>query len=340
VLSLIPNKREFLAGRLRDVGAVRLLERAARRPGLLVATHHRVGDPAASPYYEPVYSASPEAFRAQVRYLRDHFRVVTLQEVEAGAGREGPSVLITFDDGYRDNFDAAFPILVELGVPATFFLPTGFLEAPRLPWWDHAAYVIKTSSRDRVVLDRPSPLTIDLTLRPRHDAVRAVIRLYLDGKVDDEPAFRAHLEERAGVEVDEPALGRELFMSWDQVRRLAGAGMAIGSHSHSHRNLAALPEPDQHRELAESKRVLERETGREVRALAYPFGWPGTFTDITRRLAESAGYGMAFSALAGVNRPRAWDRFALRRLSVGFHDSPALLRARVVFSMTFGGSIL
>ena len=55
-------------------------------------------------------------------------------------------MLITFDDGYRDNFDLAVPILRERGIPATFFLPTAFLDSPRLPWWDHVAYVIKQTA--------------------------------------------------------------------------------------------------------------------------------------------------------------------------------------------------
>src|SRR5262245_32408214 len=99
VSALVPNKREFLARRLRDVGVLGLLERAARRPALLVVTYHRIGRPEECPYYDPVVSAAPEAFREQVRYLRDHFRLVTLNELFAMADsglRVGePTALIT-----------------------------------------------------------------------------------------------------------------------------------------------------------------------------------------------------------------------------------------------------
>src|SRR5262249_20431370 len=116
-MPLIPNKREFLARRLRDAGALRLLERAARPPGLLGLTHHRIGA-AAGPLYAPVVSAPPEALRAQLRRLRDTFRVLTLDEAVALAGSgfrvDEPAALVTFDDGTRDHAEVALPVLREL----------------------------------------------------------------------------------------------------------------------------------------------------------------------------------------------------------------------------------
>jgi peptidoglycan/xylan/chitin deacetylase (PgdA/CDA1 family) len=338
---LIPNKREFLARGLTRFGAIGLLERLERRAAVVVMTYHRIGEPAEGGFYDGVYSASAEAFRAEVRALRDRFRLVGLDElIDSRLDVKRPTALITFDDGYRDNAEVALPILRELGAPATFFLPSGLLGAPRLPWWDHAAFVIKQTEQSRVALEWPERLEIEPGTGPRTAAIARVIGLYLAGKVADEPGFRAHLEERAGVVVDDEALGRSLFMSWDQARGLAAAGMTIGSHSHGHRKLAALDEEAQWFELVESKRVLEAETGREVRALAYPFGWAGTFDDRTERLAREAGYLLAFTAVEGINRPGQADPFALRRLNVGYHDSPALLRARTALQTSLGRSFL
>lgn len=125
--------------------------------------------------------------------------------------------------------------------------------------------------------------------------------------------------------IDSRALGRELFMGWDQVRQLADAGMSVGSHGQSHRLLAGLDDIAQRRELTESKQFLETSIGREVTAVAYPFGWEGTFTARTIELVIEAGYRLAFSSLEGVNRPgtAAFQPFALRRLNVGTGDSPS-----------------
>ncbi|WP_406698371.1 polysaccharide deacetylase family protein [Singulisphaera sp. Ch08] len=337
-----------MARAFNQLGLTRLLERAARRPAVLVATFHRIGNPANEAFYDGVYSASPEAFRAQVRHLRDRFRLVTLDTLIAMADADSefavdrPTALITFDDGYRDNFDVAFPILQELGAPATFFIPTGFYSRPQVPWWDHTAYVLKRTSKTRITLDWPEPVDIHLEQSPRTtaNAIAAVVQLYLDGKVDDEARFRTHLEERAEVVLDDNALGQALFMTWDQVRHLADSGMTIGSHAHDHRALTSLSETDQRHELIESKRILEYEVGREIEALAYPFGWAGTFDDQTQRLTHEAGYRLAFSSAEGVNRPGESDLFALRRLNVGYHDSAPLFRARTALQTSFGTSFL
>src|SRR5262249_43098979 len=137
-----------------------------------------------------------------------------------------PAALVTFDDGYRDNFEVAVPILRERGVPATFFLPAAFLEAPRLPWWDQVAYVIKRTRVRRLVLERgpdggPPPLMIDLETRPRSAAIMVIIRAFLDATIADERRFLDQLAVRAEVDGVGDGPARSLFMSWDQVRQLA-----------------------------------------------------------------------------------------------------------------------
>jgi peptidoglycan/xylan/chitin deacetylase (PgdA/CDA1 family) len=343
-MPLIPHKRAFLARRLRDVGLLALAERLARRPGLLVLTYHRIGDPSARPYYAPVASASAEALGEELRALARTHRVLSLEECLALADRdfraERPVALVTFDDGYRDNVEAALPVLTSLGVPATFFLPTGFFERPRLPWWDRVAFVINATAVPVLRLERPEPLEIDLGRTSRPEAIARVVRAYLDHPEADEPACLAALGERAEVEVDDEVLGRELFMTWDQARALLDAGMSVGSHAHSHRALGHLSEDDQRAELTRSKATLERELGREVVAVAYPYGWPGTYSDATLRAARDAGYRLGFSSIEGVNRPGATDRLAARRLGVGFADPPVLHRARWALFETFGRSVL
>ena len=347
-MPLIPNKREFFARRMRDAGVLRLIERAAGRPGLLVLTYHRIGSADGQPFYPPIWSATPEAFREQVTRLRDTFRILSLDEAVAAAddgfrGLKGPVALVTFDDGQRDNYEVARPILRELGVPATFFLPTAYLDAPRLPWWDHLAYTLNTTGVTLLRLDRPTPLEIDLRTTSRADAIAQVVKACLDRHVDvnDEAGFLAHLDDRAEVSVDSRGLGRTLFMTWDEARDLAATpGLSVGSHASTHRTLALLSEDEQGAELGGSRRVLERELGRPVDAVAYPYGWAGAFDAATTRAARASGYRLGFSSVEGVNRPGEADPMALRRLGVGSADSPVLLRARLALTVAAGRSWL
>jgi peptidoglycan/xylan/chitin deacetylase (PgdA/CDA1 family) len=345
---------------------LRLLERIAnaRRPALVVLTYHRIAVPGidSNPYYDPVISATAEAFRAQIRFLRDRFSILGLDDVVAlgqavststttsPAGNGKSVALITFDDGYRDNFETALPILRELDAPAAFFIPTGFLQNPRLPWWDHVACAIKRTRSRRLTLQRDpgdtAPLSIDIGPDPaaeaRTAAIMTIIRAFLDNAIRDEPWFLAQLDQEAEVNIDAAAQGSALFMSWDQVRQLVDSGMSIGSHGHSHVALASLGESAQRRELAVSKRLLQETLGCEVTAVAYPYGWPGTFTARTTELAAEAGYHLAFSSREGVNHPGipGFEPMALRRLNVGTGDTPPLLRARAALHAAFGKSFL
>ena len=267
----IPKKREFLARMLERLVRIKLLERAVttRPPALVVLTYHRIAERGTDPFYDPVISASPQTFRAQLEWLRNRMRILTLLElderVRLGPPWKEPAAFVTFDDGYRDNFDEAVPILKELGVPATFFIPTEFLESPKLPWWDHVAYVIKQTARRRLRLKRSpgdldSPLDVELDGNPRDSAIAAVIRSILDERVADLPWFLEHLATEAEVNVETESLGRDLFMGWAEVRHLTDSDgrLTVGSHAHSHQNLSKLDPESQQR----AARALQANSGR------------------------------------------------------------------------------
>jgi peptidoglycan/xylan/chitin deacetylase (PgdA/CDA1 family) len=343
------------------LGILRGLEcmTVARGCSLVILTYHRIATPGVSsnPYYDQVISATPEQFRAQIRYLTSHFRLTQPQDILApGTGPSPtlrgatPSLLVTFDDGYRDNYETAAPILREFGVPATFFVTPGFIERPRLPWWDHVAYVIKRTATPRFELQRypgdSEPILIDLGTNPtdqqRNLMIAQIIFQFVNNLIRDEDWFLTQLDHHAEVAIDQDMAGRALIMGWAELRQLVDAGMTVGSHGLDHRALGRLAEEDQIHELTHSKQMIECALQREVIALAYPFGWPGTFTRRTQELAAQVGYKVAFSSLEGINNPdaRGFEPFCLRRLNVGTGDSPPLLRARSVLHAALGRSFL
>ena len=117
--------------------------------GLLVLNYHRIGSPNGSLFDHDLWSATQDDFDEQVRLLAANFDVIGLDDLRpalddlcAGARRSWQSrrfVMITFDDGYRDNFELAFPVLESHGVPGVFFITSGFLDSGRLAWWDEIA---------------------------------------------------------------------------------------------------------------------------------------------------------------------------------------------------------
>jgi peptidoglycan/xylan/chitin deacetylase (PgdA/CDA1 family) len=326
------------------LGLLELLERLALRPCILVLGYHRISDVGENSLYHPIDSASPAVFEAQVRFLRDRFHLPaseTWPDLLAGrVALQEPTAILTFDDGYRDNFDRALPILEALGVPAGFFLATDFLESPRLFWWDHVASVVKQTHVPRLVLDAPEPLDLDLHRTERSQVLARVIAAFWRAERPDDPSVLEHLAQRAEVAIDATALAAGLFLTWDEVRALAAAGMGIGSHTHTHRSLGHLPEEDQRRELAESRQILERHLGRAVTTLAYPYGGAGDISDQTKRLAREAGYEVAFALRRGVARTGRWDPLDVPRVAVAASESFSLFRARADLLAAFGGSIV
>ena len=96
-------------------------------PGVYIFNYHRIGDSTKTDFDPNVYSCDEAHFFAQVEFIARRFRVIGIRDLIEGVLGKGsatePLAMITFDDGYRDNFTAAFPILKAAGVPAVFFIP-------------------------------------------------------------------------------------------------------------------------------------------------------------------------------------------------------------------------
>lgn len=337
------SKRELLARRLRDLGALWLLETAVRRRGLLVVNYHRIGTSGGNAFDDGVFSASPNEFEAQVVHLRRDFRLLNFTEL-LEYSRNGfqflePCALITFDDGYRDNCDLAFPILRKHDTSAIFFVPADYIQNPRLPWWDHIAYVVKKTQRPTLSLRTDPALVIDLTTTSRKKAIFQVLRAFKAATKANENGFLSQLEDTAEVQVDREALGRELFMSWNDLRQMADSGMSIGSHTHTHQILAQLSETDQRHELAVSKELLEGGLEKPVLSVSYPVGGRDAFTATTKRLCGELGYKVGFSFYGGINRPGRTDPLDVKRIGIDSTDSSSLTRARMILTAAFGRSV-
>ncbi len=102
--------------------------------------YHRVILPKALPYrLEPGMYVTPESFFTQMKFLEEYTHVIPLEELleklESGQPLKPRTVVITFDDGWRDNFTNAYPVLKALKLPATIFLPTSYIEEDKLFWF-------------------------------------------------------------------------------------------------------------------------------------------------------------------------------------------------------------
>ncbi len=295
-----------------------LLSPAGRRARLSILIYHRV-----LPQPDALLPGDPDAalFRAQMQLLRRHFNPLPLSEAVARL-RAGTlparAACVTFDDGYADNYTVALPILQETGVPATFFIATGYLNGGRM-FNDTVTEAVRRLPAGEHDL-RAQGLGVrtidgaDSRMTLIRDAVLQIKYLGIDERRDRAEAFAAALRVRLNV-----ALPDDLMMNTEQLRALARSGMGIGGHTVNHPILASLDPEDARREMREGKETLEALLAQPVTLFAYPNGRPGKdYLPEHAAMARELGFEAAVSTAWGAARrgsdfhqlPRftPWDR--------------------------------
>lgn len=293
----------------------------ASRRRLLILTYHRV---LAEP--DPLAPDEPTGahFREQLELLARSCTMLplatALERLRDGSLPRG-AASITFDDGYRNNHAVALPILRELGIPATFFVATGFI-AGGLMWNDKVIEAVRACRAKRLDLTELGLGVHDLgSDEERTRAIGGLLSRIKYLPPQDRSRTIDALAARA-----EARLPERLMMTADEIRALRAAGMGIGAHTVSHPILAKLPAADAEREIVASKRDLESIVGERVTLFAYPNGKPGA--DYLPEHVESvarAGFEAAVSTAPG-SVTRATGPFELPRVAI-WRTSP--LRTQV-----------
>lgn len=321
------SKRELASAALATLGLTTTLGtlRSAFVQDLRVLAYHRVLpalDEEGFAFDVELVSAVQEAFDQQMAWLAERYEPVSCRQV-ADALRSGMrlpkrAVMVTFDDGFRDNYEVAFPILRRHGVPALFFLSTGYIGTDRVFWFDWLVHVLLRTRAQRIRLDE-----LDLTIHPGASLAsrRAEARKLLGAlkRIAEPRRVRAleQLDREAAVELAPADRALSAAMNWDQVREMSRAGMEFGSHTVTHPILARVEDAAALRfELEASRATIERETGVPVLSLAYPVGGRDAVDSRVLEAVAAAGYEFAFTYQSGVNRLGTGERFMLRRLHV------------------------
>jgi peptidoglycan/xylan/chitin deacetylase (PgdA/CDA1 family) len=333
------GKREWLAQGLLWSGAALLLSRLPARDSLLVLNYHRIGNPEEDLFDPGVFSATPDQFDDQISYLKQRISLVNLEEALAfigGSLKEKTRqcrVLLTFDDGYLDNYEVAYPILRSHGVQGVFFLTTSMVGSSQVAWWGHIAYLVKTARKRHFTLRYPYHLDVDIDRKGLSNSIRNILKLYKMPENTDSARFIRELEEVAeGDDLPQPF---RRFLNWDEAREMSRGGMAFGSHTHLHPVLSQLEPEQQFKELTESKAILEKQLGASGDVLAYPVGDMSSFTSQSMILAEKAGYRAAFSFYGGANLPGQTSPYDMKRIAINY-QSRSRFRVQTAMSRISG----
>lgn len=301
------------------------------RDRLTVLAYHRIVDlEGDGTEFDPdVVSASPAGFERQMRFVARDFSVVALEDLHESlaTGRPLPErpLLITFDDGYRDNHAHAFPVLRGMGLPAVVFIITGAIGTDRVMWWDELAFLLGRTERDAAELPLAGPRDLSTPAARREARAEMLRRLKA---VPDGRRARAMDELRDVLEVPPPAPPAPLFMGWEQVRELVANGVECQPHTHDHPLMIRVDPVRARDEVERSAAIVRERTGRPALAFAYP---NGDYDASTIRALRDAGIAMAFTMRLGPARPEAVRRapFEIARVPLDASDTWDLFRLKV-----------
>lgn len=291
-------------------GGLRWLSPAGESARLSILIFHRV-----LPAQDALFPSEMDAdrFDTVISWLNHWFNLLPLEKaVDCLIDGALPSraACITFDDGYADNATAALPILREYGVPATFFIATGYLNGGRM--WNDTIIESVRSTRSKWVdassLGAGNMPTVTIT--EKRSTIGELVRLIKYRGVEERDEIAAAINEQCGVD-----LPNHLMMNDAGVRELHESGMGIGAHTVDHPILRLCSEGETIRQVSESREYLEALIGDDVRLFAYPNGKPGTdYRPDQARLVEELGFKAAVSTAPGASG-KGDDLFQLRRFT-------------------------
>ena len=296
-------------------GVYGALRRLRPSPDIAILRYHAICALDAG-YADPAICITPASFAAHVEYLSRNYAVLPLPVVvnTIRQGRVLPpnAVVITFDDGYADNLEAA-RVLHRNGCSATFYITSGCMADGQPFWPSELRGLIARISRPSIEL-RAGAAALDLPLRTPADRLSAVRQLT--------KTFKAHpiaVRESLRVQLREAAGGApvpSVMLTWDQVREMHRLGMTIGAHTVTHPNLPNAGPADASAEITGSKARLEQEIGATVDMFSYPNGGAEVyFTPELKQVVADAGFAAAATSRNGFAGPGS-DLYALERVQV------------------------
>ena len=289
---------------MKNLGILHLLEMYKSKPGILILNYHRIGNRSSTRFDRQLFSATIEQFDRQLKYLKQHFEVVSGDDlqylVSSKTELKRMHVALTFDDGYLDNYTQALPILLANQCKATFFLISQYVGSDFIPWWDEIAYSLRNTKKEKITLHLPVPITLIMG-EDREVAIRSALQHYKRPDNIHSAELMEELRQEAACAL--PQVERR-FLDWNEAREMRDSGMTIGSHTQTHPILGQITPARQEWELERSKSVIEENLGSKITLLAYPVGTPGGFDATTEQLALSLGYTMCFSFYGGINTPQ------------------------------------
>lgn len=301
-----------LATLLRKTGAI---ERRCKKGGVIILMLHKV-----DVKYDPLpLTVSPAVFNDMLSEIKNHnFEIVSLDSLfddeKNFIGSESLKFVITFDDGYRNNYDLAFPILQKHNTTATIYLSYGHLQGDYSFWYEKLAGCLENAQTENIDLtDIGSTLFSLRSVKEREEAITK-LNLWLKqfnnaDRLKKLEIILSRLHKRDAIPDVSPML------TWEMVQEMQNAGISFGSHTISHPILSNEDSHSIQHEVMMSKKLIEEKIGRSVTGFAYPNGTRNDYNEMVLKYVSKAGYLHATTTIPGINYSDE-NPFQLKRINI------------------------
>ncbi len=273
-----------------------------------------------------MYHRACDNFEEQMRHLHENCSVITFADLYGCIRNKKKlpenSVIITFDDGYRDNYTLAYPALKKYRHPATVFLATGHIGTEELFWWDKVDCIIKKSKAKKVSLSGLGTFS----LADRAKAARSIQQKLKKIHERKKNRLIAELAEKLNVEIPRQ---KNLLLSWKDVREMGRNNISFGAHTVSHPILTKISLKQAKCEILNSKEKIEKMLGKKVSVFAYPNGSEDDMSDGIDYFLKRNGFIFSLSTVYGSNKIRQ-PLFRLRRVGIQPDDDMRLFRIKLL----------
>jgi len=316
------GKKELLADILFNSNAVSLFKRLPLRNKLIVLNYHRIlpDDPQFTTLFDDgVYNLNETEFERQIKWLTHNTFVMSetlllnhfINGVFIQPDTFKPCVVITFDDGYKDNYTFAYPILKAYDVPAILFVASQMIDERLLAWWDIIAYLIKQSKKPVIQYDDRKFM---LDTQRKH-AISYFQEKMKQTAYEQTKYLLSDLSDHCEVEMPDAKLQNQEILTWNEIREMGQNNIAIGSHTHTHRVLTTIDASAQKEEMILSKLIIEDNIDHPVLSISYPVGEQRFITQETAQIAAASGYRLGFTTNSGINDWKSIQPYAVKRIA-------------------------
>lgn len=321
----------LIFGAFRALGVYRLRRRKNRDKAIVLTYHGVVPEiPPGEDWFEYRNFVTTAQFENQVKFLLKHYRPLKAADLYNSSANIGGGFLITFDDGFRNNYRHAMPVLKKYGLEGCFFITTKLIGTREFLWTEQVTRLLEKTRRPRVEINIDQPRTFELNGTLQREQASQAIRRHMKRLPSAQlKKVLAQLKSQLSdvvLEVGAAEEERYLFMAWEEVREMICAGQHIGSHTHTHPILKTLNEQESLEELRLSKEAIEKHTGQPCLTISYPNGEKEDYSETQIRQLKELGYRCAFTQVPLYNTGDT-DRYQLRRVNISLKMSLPVFEA-------------